>query len=416
MSKTLLLFVLALTMSGISNAQTDSQKKRVAIIGSSTAAGMGANTYDSSWVGRIQTYWEGLELLDTTIINLAVGGSYTYSGLPTYFISPISPEHSNDHKPDTSHNVTAALSFHPDILIVSYANNDEGLEYSVAEQMFNLRTIYDTATAAGVICYVSSTQPRTTYGTPEKDTLKLLRDSVMLEFAPFALDFYTPVVAADSLNINPLLAYDFDAIHLNDTGHLKLFQVVQSNVLLSSTPLALSLTSFTARQEPNDVLLQWTDLDETGATDFEIQRSANGSSFDDMQLEKGRGTGQSDNYSWTDHDPLPGANFYRLKIKDHGKESFSRIVSVGDQVNELTLDKIFTNSSDLMAGIGIKKNQSLFIVIMDRSGALVSKRTYPVSSPYSTISLPLAGLAAGEYFLKIIAANGFSVTKPFVRF
>ncbi len=226
------------------------------------------------------------------------------------------------------------------------------------------------------------------------------------------------MVAADSLDINPLYAYDGDAIHLNDTGHLKLFQVVQNNVLLSLTPLALSLTSFTAKevQQQHKVLLQWTDLGEIGTADFEIQRSATGSSFDDLQLEKSQGMGSSGSYSWTDDNPLPGPAFYRLKITDQGKESYSQIVSVATQVNELTLDKVFTNTSELRAEVGVKKNQSVFIAIMDRSGALVSRQTHPVAAPYSTISLPLAGLAAGEYFLKIITANGYSVTRPFVRF
>jgi acyl-CoA thioesterase-1 len=413
MSKTLLLTVLVLNLSFISTAQ----KKNIVVMGSSTAQGFGASTYDSSWVGRIQAYWQGLGLLDTAVINLAEGGDVTYNGLPTGFISPLNPARSIADAPRLEHNITKALFFHPDIVIVNYASNDVGQNFPIAEQMFNLRTIYDTAIAAGAICYMTTTQPRTTYGTPMKDTLKRLRDSVLVEFAPFALDFYTPVVAADSLNINPLYAYDSDAIHLNDTGHLKLFQVVQNNVILSLTPLALSLTSFTAKEEQqHEVLLQWTDLGETGTADFEIQRSATGSSFDDLQLEKGQGTGSSGTYSWTDDNPLPGTAFYRLKITDQGKESYSQIVSVANQVNELTIDKVFTTTSDLMAEVAVKKNQSVLIAIMDRSGALVSRQTHPVAAPYGTISLPLAGLAAGEYFLKITAANGYSVTKPFVRF
>jgi hypothetical protein len=238
----------------------------------------------------------------------------------------------------------------------------------------------------------------------------------MAEFSPFALDFYTPVVAADSLNINPIYAYSGDAIHLNDAGHRQLFQVVKEKVILDITPIAFSLTSFNVERQQQDVLLQWMDQGESNSTEFEIQRSATGASFETIQTEKGEGGPLSESHSWTDDNPLPGGSFYRLKIEEPGKASFSSVISIGNNTQSVSVDRIYANGSQLMAGISTPKDQALFFTILDRSGALVSRHNYTATAPYSIISLPLANLAAGEYFLKIDASNGFSVTKPFARF
>ncbi len=227
--------------------------------------------------------------------------------------------------------MSTALLFNPDVVIVCFASNDIGDGYSKAEYLFNLHVIANFVHAAGKICYIATTQPRTSFNPALQDSLLKVRDSILAEFGPFALDFYSPVVSPDSLNINPVYAYT-DNIHLNDAGHQQLFQVAKNNVILSATPLALALTSFTAQREQQEVLLKWTDQGEDAPANFEIQRSTTGTgpSFETVQVEKGDGGSLTDNYSWTDEHPLSGGSFYRIKIDEPGKESYSPVISIGD--------------------------------------------------------------------------------------
>src|ERR1700733_537816 len=352
MSKFLVLAAFALTLSVVSPAQ----KKRVVIMGSSTAAGFGASDTSKAWANLLRDYWGGLGEIDT-VINMAIGGLTTYTALPMGYFSPLDPTHSRP-SPLPSESVSTALLLNPDVVLVCFASNDIEAGFSKAEYTFNLHVIYNTLIAAGKTCYIASTQPRTEFSPAFQDSLLQVRDSILLEFASFSMDFYSAVVAPDSLTINPLYAFT-DGIHLNDAGHQQLFQIAKNDVILSSTPLALSLTSFTAQREQQGVLLRWTDQDESEPTDFEIQRSATGagSSFETVQLEKGLGAGQSENYSWTDNDPLPGGSFYRLKIDEQAKESYSQVVSVGSAAKGLSFDKIMTNGSQLMAGVSTQNNQ-----------------------------------------------------------
>ena len=219
------------------------QKKYVvSVIGSSTAAGMGAVPIDSSWVNLTKAYYQKLGILDT-IYNLAVGGTTTYAGMPTGYTPP-----PNRSGPMTANNITAALSYNPDVVIIAYASNDAADGFSLAESMSNLRTMYQTVINAGKIAYVTTSQPRnnSSFTVPEREEQLVERDSVLSEFHLYSMNFYNRVVAADSLTINPI--YNFgDSIHLNDAGHQQLFQVLVDSNIFTSIILALKLRRFLHR-------------------------------------------------------------------------------------------------------------------------------------------------------------------------
>src|SRR5579872_6134446 len=93
------------------SAFSQSRKYVIAVIGSSTAQGVGADPIDSSWVNRTKSYYQSLGLIDT-IYNIALGGQTTYGGMPSGFTPP-----AGRPAPDPATNVTKALSFHPDVVL-----------------------------------------------------------------------------------------------------------------------------------------------------------------------------------------------------------------------------------------------------------------------------------------------------------
>ena len=206
------------------------QSKVLSIIGSSTAAGTGASPSDSSYVNRLNYYYNNLGI-SLTVHNLAVGGYNCFRGLPTSFLTdPPPPPFELLDVPYPNNNQTKALSFGPDVVIVGYPSNYYHFEeWTVAKILEAHQIIYDSVIAAGKICYITTPQPRQdggTFGTPElRQKLKDIRDAMMVQFGNFAIDFWTGIALADN-TINPIYSAG-DNIHLNNAGHKELFKRVR---------------------------------------------------------------------------------------------------------------------------------------------------------------------------------------------
>ncbi len=97
-----------------------------------------------------------------------------------------------------------------------------------------------------------------------------------------------------------------------------------------SSPLPVTLISFTADLENSEVKLNWSTAAEINNDFFTIQKSKDESGWEDVVRVPGNGTSSvTQFYSAIDQQPFTGTSFYRLKQTDiDGKESFSPIVSV----------------------------------------------------------------------------------------
>ncbi|MHA4740634.1 T9SS type A sorting domain-containing protein [Dyadobacter sp. MSC1_007] len=101
------------------------------------------------------------------------------------------------------------------------------------------------------------------------------------------------------------------------------------------TPLPVKLASFDVRKEGATALLTWSTTEETNSDHFEVQRSANGNSWDKVGIVKSGGESKTTlNYNFTDLNPLTGGpsegkNLYRLRMVDkNGTFAYSRIRTV----------------------------------------------------------------------------------------
>ena len=207
--------------------------KFITVLGSSTAAGGGASTYDSSWVGRLQSFYRKntSDNVDTSITNLAVSGAVTYHAMPTSFTPP-----PGRPVPNPAMNVTLAINGNPDIVLINFPSNDVASGYTNSEILSNFQMMYDSVVLqAHKICYVATSQPRNDITLAQKQQQKDLRDLILSTFGQFAINFWDDVSAAD-FTILPQYSYG-DGIHLNNAGHKKLFErVVNANIFALSPP------------------------------------------------------------------------------------------------------------------------------------------------------------------------------------
>ncbi len=162
------------------------------MIGSSTAAGTGANPPDSAWVNRYRAFLKNINPANE-VINLAKGGYQTYHLMPSGCRAP-----ADRPRPDTLRNITKALSLHPDAIILNLPSNDAAAGYEAAEQLANFDTIARSAAKSGVPLWVCTPQPRN-FSAGKVVNQLIVREAVLKRYGGHAIDFWTEVAALDGL-------------------------------------------------------------------------------------------------------------------------------------------------------------------------------------------------------------------------
>jgi lysophospholipase L1-like esterase len=386
-------------------------QKKVAILGSSTSYGNGASVPDSAWVARLQASFRKntSDGIDTLIDNRALPGYVTYQSLPTGYPTP-----ADRPAPDPQRNITYILNDVPraDIVIINYPTNDIVNGYNPKEMMDNLRLLFQQFNSNGILCYISTTQPRNTATDAQRTILRQLVDSIRINFGNYAINFWDDLVTSDGTNmLKPEV--NADGTHPNDLGHRLLFQRVQAKNIfnpVAGAPLPIILQNWQASLNNNIIKLNWHTVHEDTNIVFEIQRSSNGKDFQTLlQL---NGTGQNSDYSWSDISPLKGKNFYRLKIIETTQSSYSKIISVLNDKKQV-IEKLYADASQLHVQLNNSGDQSELIII-NSSGAIVKKHTYNAWSN-ANFTVPISELSSGEYYLTVTTSDGLKEVRRFTK-
>lgn len=397
-------FLLSLSLAG---------QKKIAILGSSTAAGNGASSYNNSWAGKITAFYNQNpgDGLDTIVYNLAVGGYSTYEEMPTGFVPPASRP-----APDISHNITAAMDYHPDIVIINLPSNDITRGYRINEAMDNLRQMMSVATSGGARCFISTAQPRNE-APAMRDSLRAFKDSIIVTFGLKYIDFWSDIVTQDGTNmIRPELNAG-DGIHVNDLGHNLLYMRVRNKqVFADNLPLPLKLVSFTATPLDHAVKLNWTTANEESDTRFFIEHSTDGIRFDQLTGIPGAGGVQQKQYVWTDHTPQNGINLYRIRFLENGRDSYSNTLRVSISMSGLAIAKVHvTPQGELSCSITADKKQTAELRIISSNGVTLMQRSVQVNEGAQSFQAPVQQLPSGCYVLALTSQGKVLASALFIR-
>lgn len=184
-----------------------------AVLGSSTAAGVGAPD-GLGWVARLGAQ---LQAQGVGLTNLARSGLLTSQALPvgTPLVAGRAP-------PDPAVNIDRALTLSPALVILSFPSNDAVAGVPAAETVGHWQLIAQHAARAGSATLVLSTQPR--------DGLDAVQRAALDETDRLAADAFGACFVAlraalsDAQgNIAPALSAG-DGIHLNAEGHRIVFE------------------------------------------------------------------------------------------------------------------------------------------------------------------------------------------------
>lgn len=405
-----------LSISLLSCFQPATAQKKVAIIGSSTSACFVVGNTPDCYVNKLYAYYNTQAPNDTTFDNgFAVGGYNPFRGMPTSYVSPYSDP---AFQPDPAHNITAALATNPDIVIVNYPTN--GFDVLPLDSiMYCFRTIRDSANKKGVPCFVTTSQPRLSPASFNTAAVKRkmadIKDSILLQFGSFAIDFYTGMIDPADSNLAP--AYNSgDNIHFNAAGHTILAQRVEAANIFSATLLPATFLQYHASYSGSTMLVNWSTAKEIDVAHYDIERSGDGKAFAKLgELDPNNGSGTY-NYQYTDKQPLKGWNYYKVIIVDRdGKKQPSPVFKAFSNAGRLAIRKVITQPLQIVVELQSSEAQNVGMQVLSSTGLLIRKSVQHIDNGNSSVSINTASLGSGIYYIKLVGASGESLITSFFK-
>lgn len=392
-----------------------SQNKRICVMGSSstwgyfTVNGTQLHPRDSGWAFKLKKHYKDLGVIDT-LFNLGANSSSCYDGMPTSYTPP-----PGRNQPYQQFNITKAVNLlpKPDVIIVNYPTNQ--YDYlSKEEVLFCLQTIKDSANAAGIRCFITTTQPRDNFNAVERQKLKDLRDLIMMRFGPYAIDFWTDVTVPVNM-MNP--EYNLgDNVHLNPAAHTILKnRAVNANIFFSTVPVSMSLLY--AQKRAHSVLLQWSTFSELNSDHFEIQKSTDGKNFVHFASIAAAGnSNQTKTYSVEDLHPATGNNFYRVvEVDINQQKEFSNKLNVAFDPAAFFAGEIYSNPvvNQFAINLASEKKETVTIRIFSADGKQVLSEKLLVNKDI-TYRKDWSRMVAGRYTV-VIKTSKETISRNFIK-
>jgi len=187
---------------------------------------------------------------------------------------------------------------------------------------------------------------------------------------------------------------------------------VNSFTFNGMAPLPVELTFFDAGAKNKNAHLTWSTATELNNALFQIERSADGRSFETIGEVEGAGTSyETLHYAFTDEKPLPDWNYYRLKQVDFdGQFAYSPVRAVlMDPTNQVN-DRLDFSPNPAGNEIFIQSQTNILpgdqLEVFDQFGRLILQlqAANALDSPVDISTLP-----AGVYVARLKTADGFAV-------
>ena len=175
------------------------------------------------------------------------------------------------------------------------------------------------------------------------------------------------------------------------------------------SPLPLTLLDFSLNTSRNSVQLDWQTINEDNTAYFQIERSADGRDFQALDRVQAAGFSESElAYTYTDHIPVYGDNFYRLKMVDlDGSYHYSPVLKAEilsiDGTNPMIQCQLLTNpvqEDELALGVELVNGGELSLTLHDQSGRPLANWGFNLTAGSHRLDLPLTALPVSAYWLR----------------
>jgi len=184
--------------------------------------------------------------------------------------------------------------------------------------------------------------------------------------------------------------------------------------------LPVQITGFTGTVAGGMGQLTWVSEKETNGRYFVVERSTNGIDFDSIGKVNSVNAEMAYTYHYSDQSMSVGNNFYRLRHVDlDNAVYYSKTIVLSNTYRGNSSNmQLYPNpvAATLNYSLISEKAGSVIVQVYNASGVLVmnSRVELPVGATQRTINI--AHLSNGNYFLKLVDAQGaFQYTQAFIK-
>jgi hypothetical protein len=243
---------------------------------------------------------------------------------------------------------------------------------------------------------------------------------------PFAYDSLTatpiPMVKGPFVNLTPVYG-TLNGINYAEFDGVTSFSGGTGVYIISNTIVTLPIVigSISGQCVNNTVLLTWTTQSESNSLRFDVQRSADGSTWEQIgQVGAAGNSSTATSYSFTDASPLnsPDNNYYRLRLVDaDGQDVYSGVVLVGRCNSTGVTPQLFKVApnpfgSNMEITCTIPNDGPVEVQVQDMTGATVVRQKYTATRGNNVFSLTnLNNLAKGTYVVLVVQESVVGIGK-----
>lgn len=185
--------------------------------------------------------------------------------------------------------------------------------------------------------------------------------------------------------------------------------------------LPVDLTHFALTSNDTGFDLTWTTASEYNNMGFEVERAIDGSHFTTIGFVKGAGESDLQNdYKFTDDKVQQNMRYYyRLRQVDYdGQFEYSPMVNgMIKGKGKFVASNVIPNPAFDLAQITVttERDQALTLSLYDAAGRQVQSFQQEVAGGVQVLPIDVSNLAAGTYFIHLVAANEVIKKKLIVR-
>ena len=180
-----------------------------------------------------------------------------------------------------------------------------------------------------------------------------------------------------------------------------------------SSPLPITLLSFTAAENGAVNTINWKTAAEINARHFVVEKSIDGKNW---TIVGEMMPNTSKNYRLDDNTPF-STTYYRLKNVDNdGREDVSNTIVVNRKTGKFAITSIFPNptTSDVNLKFETAENANITINVQDIFGRIILSQKMEANQGFNLVTVNTAEIPVGAYFLNI--KDGSSIlTKKIIK-
>jgi hypothetical protein len=169
------------------------------------------------------------------------------------------------------------------------------------------------------------------------------------------------------------------------------------------TPLPLTYLLFNASCVSGQISITWETAQQVNTRIFEVERSGDGSHWQVIgSVPAAANSSVENDYSFTDKDPLPGNNEYRIAEYDLSNQvNYTQVILSTCGMGEIC--SVWPNPVVNTAWVNISspENSKAVLRLYDSKGELVVLKEIDLPAGNTLYNLDLAGLARGSYELRV---------------